>query len=197
MKKLLTATSVTVLLMTAPVWAQTASGSGAASTSTVRPQTSFSQQDEQFMRQAAPANLAEIEEGKLAVKKSASPAIQVFGRWMATDHTFAGNLLASIAKQGGAELPTTPDSEQQAKIEKLQGLSGVEFDQAYLQTEVEDHQKTIALFEQEAQSGQQPELKAFAEQLTPVLEQHLAAAQQLQTMSTMASGSSVPPSQSK
>lgn len=44
---------------------------------------------------------------------------------------------------------------------------------------VQDHEKTIPVFEKEAREGHNPALKSYAEGLTPVLQQHLAEAKKL------------------
>lgn len=44
---------------------------------------------------------------------------------------------------------------------------------------VQDHEKTIPVFEKEAREGHNPALKSYAESLTPVLQQHLAEAKKL------------------
>jgi putative membrane protein len=48
---------------------------------------------------------------------------------------------------------------------------------------IEDHQKDIADFEQEAASGKDPALKAFAEKYLPVLKHHLQMAKAINTKS--------------
>ena len=51
---------------------------------------------------------------------------------------------------------------------------------------VQDHEKTIPLFEREAKEGHNPMIKSFAESLTPVLQQHLAEAKELASAGGMA-----------
>ena len=63
------------------------------------------------------------------------------------------------------------------KVENLDKLSGAAFDKAYAQQMVEDHQKTIAMFKQHANSPQ-AEVKQFVSKTLPALEQHLKMAQQ-------------------
>jgi putative membrane protein len=42
---------------------------------------------------------------------------------------------------------------------------------------VKDHQKEVAEFQKQAQSGSDPEVKSFAVKYLPVLQQHLQMAQ--------------------
>ncbi|MGH2414845.1 MAG: DUF4142 domain-containing protein, partial [Microcystaceae cyanobacterium] len=59
---------------------------------------------------------------------------------------------------------------------RLSKLSGATFDRELMNQMVIDHQKTVSLFEQEAQQGQDPDLKAWAAQTLPILKDHLRLA---------------------
>jgi putative membrane protein len=69
----------------------------------------------------------------------------------------------------------------QAAIAKLEKLDGAAFDRAYVDDQIRDHDKTIALFEREVKSGKDPELKAFAEKTLPTLKEHRSMVQELKT----------------
>jgi putative membrane protein len=64
-------------------------------------------------------------------------------------------------------------------MEHLASLNGADFDKACGLHAVEAHEKAIKLFRAEAQSGQDPDLKAFAQKTLPTLEDHLRMARQL------------------
>ncbi len=170
MKGLFAAASVCTLLVAAPVWAQgTAAG--------VR---TLSQQDKTFVQEVGAGNLAEAELGQLGEQKGTTPAIEVFGRWMATDHgLIAQKWLAAILREEHESFQPTLTAEQKQLKQKLEGLNGAQFDQQFVEHMVQDHEKTIPVFEKEAKEGHNPALKSYAESMTPVLEQHLAGAKQL------------------
>jgi putative membrane protein len=63
---------------------------------------------------------------------------------------------------------------------RLEKMSGAEFDRAYVQGQVADHQKTAQLLEYEIGSGQDVELKSFASEILPIVLQHLRIAQEIQ-----------------
>jgi putative membrane protein len=177
MTRLLFAASVAGLLA-APALAQNSQGGD------------LSSQDRAFVEQAAQGNVAEAQEGQLAMRQAASPAVREFGRWMFTDHTGMDKWLAVVAVREGLPVPTTPNQEQAQRLSRLRGLRGEQFDRAYIPGQVRDHERTIALFQQEAQSGQNPQLKFFAQQAVPVLQQHLAEARELQSLSTSGNAAS-------
>jgi len=60
--------------------------------------------------------------------------------------------------------------------DQLSGLKGAEFDRAYMTHMVDDHEKDVKAFEQESQSGQDPEVKAWAAKQLPTLREHLSQA---------------------
>lgn len=135
--------------------------------------------DESFADTAAQGGLAEVAMGQLAQQKASSQAVKQFGQTLVDDHTQSNRELQQIAKQEDIGLPTQPSANDVSEKQKLQGLSSGEFDRQFVQGEVKDHQKDIALFEQEARSGKNDALKSYAEKSLPVLKKHLQIAQSL------------------
>ncbi len=133
--------------------------------------------DRTFAQKAAAGGLAEVSLGQLALQNASSQQIKSFGQRMITDHSQANQELQQIAQTESITLPTTPDSKDLAKQRRLNALKGTAFDAAYTQDMVSDHQQDIAEFRHEAQSGQDPALKAFAQKTLPILQQHLQLAE--------------------
>jgi putative membrane protein len=69
-------------------------------------------------------------------------------------------------------LPTEMSADAKASQEKLSGLSGAEFDKAYMEEMLKDHKKDISAFQEEAQQGKDPEVKNWAEKTLPTLQEH-------------------------
>lgn len=139
----------------------------------------LSSADREFVQHAASGGMAEIQAAQLAQQRAGSPQVRQFAGRMITDHTQAGDELQQIADQLSITLPSQPDSKEMAAQQKLRGLNGANFDEAYAQQEVRDHQQDVALFRKEATSGQDPALKAYAQKTLPILQQHLQMAQLL------------------
>jgi putative membrane protein len=68
-------------------------------------------------------------------------------------------------------------SKERAKLEKLDGQA---FDRAFVKQVVQDHEKDIKYFEKQQGSLEDPQLKSFAQQTVPVLQEHLQMAQQVE-----------------
>ena len=127
---------------------------------------------------AAKGGQMEVALGRLAASKGSNAAVRSFGRRMVTDHTKAGNKLKAIAMKKRLTLPTEMDADQKAEMDQLSKLSGAEFDRAYMNLMVSDHEKDVSEFETEANSGADPQLKAFAATTLPTLKTHLRLAKQ-------------------
>ncbi len=129
--------------------------------------------DANFVKQAAIGGLSEVQEGKLASQRGDRAAKKV-GDQMVIDHTHANDELVGITKSQNLDIPTQPDATHAAQFAQLQKLRGKAFDNAYLNHQLLAHQQTIAVFQQEADQGSDPQLKAFAARTLPILQGHLA-----------------------
>jgi putative membrane protein len=141
----------------------------------------LSSADREFAMKAASGGMAEVQAAQLAEQRATSPQIKQFAQRMITDHSAANTELQQIAKQANIALPSQPTGKDAAEGQKLRGLNGRAFDQAYAQGQQRDHQETVELFQKEASSGQDPALKAFAQKTLPILQQHLQMAEALNT----------------
>lgn len=129
--------------------------------------------DEIFYKHAAEGGMSEVDLGNLAQQKSSNPSVKDFGAMMVKDHSAANDKLKSIAASKGISLPTSASMGQMATKAKLNVLSGDTFDKSYIKAMVKDHKEDIAEFKKEADSGQDPDAKAFAGATLPTLRAHL------------------------
>ncbi|PJJ83106.1 DUF4142 domain-containing protein [Mucilaginibacter auburnensis] len=129
--------------------------------------------DTAFANKAAISGMAEVALGKMAAAKGVSAEVKNFGNMMVKDHSMANEELMGIAKNKNITLPTGLDAEHQAKSDSLSKLSGKAFDEGYIKVMKEGHNKTLAIMNQEANGGQDAELKAFAAKTAPVVKHHL------------------------
>ncbi len=130
--------------------------------------------DAAFMKKAAAEGMMEVELGRLAQSKSSNDAVRQFGKRMEEDHSKANDRLKSIATAKGVELPAAPSKKE---IGKLQDKSGADFDRDYMKHMVADHKKDISAFEKAARS-KDPEVKGFASETLPTLQEHRKLAEQ-------------------
>jgi putative membrane protein len=138
-----------------------------------------SKQAEQFVHEAAMAGIAEVKLGEMATERAQSADVKQFGQRMVTDHTKANDKLKAIAQDKNIEVPAEMNKKHQKIADKLAKLQGEEFDRAYIRAMVKDHEKAVELFSKEAQQGQDPDLKAFAAETLPTLQEHLTMVNEL------------------
>jgi putative membrane protein len=149
--------------------------------SPVRADNAVSSGDKAFVMKAAQGGMTEVQLGQLAADKSTSQDVKDFGSKMVTDHGNANDELKSIASSKGIPLPDKLDAKHQAMVDKMTSLSGAAFDKAYVDAMVGAHKKDNALFTQEASSGQDADIKAFAAKTDETVKMHLSMIQDIQS----------------
>lgn len=143
-------------------------------------------QDRLFAQLVAAGGMAEVSFGKLA-GKSDNADVKKFGDQMVRDHSKANDQLKQLADKSKIPLPQDLDEEHQRKSNELQKLKGDEFDLAYIDGQIVDHQKTIQLLEWEIDSGEDAALQHFASDSLPLIFQHLQMAQDIKAKVVMRS----------
>lgn len=132
----------------------------------------------EFVSKAANSDMFEIQSSQLALTKTQDSRIRDFAQHMVQDHTAASDKLKAAAQ--GQTIPTTLDQEHTQMLQQLQQASGNDFNRSYVQMQISGHQKAVSLFETYAQNGDNAQLKQFAQQTVPTLQQHLQQITQIQ-----------------
>jgi putative membrane protein len=132
--------------------------------------------DKEFLAKAMAGGMAEVQRGQLAEKQASNDRVKEFARRMVKDHTPVNEKLMEMARTMKGAVATGPEGEHKIARDKLSRLSGAEFDRAYMQHLVEDHEKAVALFEAQAKGGMNADLKAFTASALPTLQGHLKQA---------------------
>lgn len=134
-----------------------------------------------FMYKAAQGGMAEVKMGELAASKAQNAEVKQFGQKMVTDHTKANTDLKAVAAKENVSLPGDVNADQKETMDDLSKLSGAEFDKEYVSGMVEDHEKDVADFQAQADSGSDPDVKAFAARTLPTLKAHLEMIKNIQS----------------
>lgn len=132
--------------------------------------------DATFALKAAQGGVAEVKLGQLAIEKASSPEVKSFAQKMIDDHSKANEKLKTAAGKSHMTLPTTMNAKDQTLYNKLSGLSGAAFDHAYMKAMVKDHENDIKEFQNESNKGANPDMKRFASDTLPTLQEHLGLA---------------------
>jgi putative membrane protein len=129
-------------------------------------------QDKMFLRKAAEGGIAEVKLGQLAVQKGSSDEVKAFGQKMVDDHTKMNLEMARVADSMGVMLPKSMNKEDQAEYDKLNALSGNDFDIEYLSFMVKDHHKDLHEFRMEAASPTDPTLHDAVVKAQSIIHDH-------------------------
>lgn len=154
----------------------------------------LSKTDQNLMREMAHSNLSEIEAAKIALEQSKNDQVKAFAQKMIDDHTQAQKELEQLAQAKGVTLPTEPDNKHKAAAKKLSALEGDKFDKRYMaQGGLSDHRNTHRLLNRAQQRATDPDLKALAQKMAPIVNAHLTMAQDYSSGKGATSGSSMGP----
>jgi len=143
--------------------------------------------DPQIAMIAVTADSIDIDAGKLAAEKSSNPKVKECANMMVRDHTSVNKKATDLA----TKLKLTPEESDTSRslkadadknMAKLKGLSGAEFDKAYVDNEVAYHDAVIkAVTGTLIPNTKNAELKKLLESAGPIFTSHLTHAKELQS----------------
>ncbi len=152
--------------------------------------------DAKILKDMAGADMAEVQAGKAASSKASSDDVKKFAQQMQDDHGKNLSEVQSLAQQKSVDLPSSPPKKDQRAMSKVDKLSGAQFDKAYMDEMVKDHQKDLKDLQKAAAKAKDAGIKSEAQKTAQVVQQHLQMAQQIdQSLSNGASQGSSAASQ--
>jgi putative membrane protein len=132
------------------------------------------------------ANQGEVDQAKLALKKAKNPKVKKFAQMMIDHHSKAIDDQAKLTTTAKITPSSNAMSQQigtdgATALSSLQGDSGSDFDKAYIDLQVNEHQQVLTTLDQKLiPSAQNPDLKAALVAFEPKVAEHLKKAQALQ-----------------
>lgn len=128
--------------------------------------------DQSFVRKTMENDEAQIRLSQLAEQKSSSGDVKQFSQQMVKVHSQLDTQLQPVAKQLDVDQPKGPSKKEKKELDRLQGLSGQDFDTAYLQDMGRAQQESLKQFNDEAKDKNSGSLQQTATQDSPILAQH-------------------------
>jgi putative membrane protein len=137
--------------------------------------------DYNFVAQANLGAPFQIDSGRIAERKATGSDLQHYAHLMVITHIPVVDALNKILQRKGIVAPqnTLLHGAYNAMIASLNSEQGSTLDRDYVIGQVEYQQGNAALFRDEIRNGRDPDLKEFARQTLPKIEDHLKRAQQL------------------
>ena len=122
--------------------------------------------------------MIEAHEGQMAQEQASRADIKEFGKTLAQDHTESYGQLTALAAKTGGSIPKGINAAHNPAIRQLVHLKGAGFDRQFARDQIAANRQAIAAFKREAAHGQDPDVKAYANKMVPVLEKHLHQAEE-------------------
>ena len=126
---------------------------------------SLSQISNDFAQNLALNSRYEIESGRLAAQRSASPQVRQFAERMVGGNTSVTQVLTDALQRNGTPVatPAALDQRHEAMISDLNAVQGPEFDRRYAIQQVVAHREVIALLQSYVANGDNPALRRIAQ----------------------------------
>lgn len=135
--------------------------------------------DKALIRKFANGNEAEVEMAKLAMTNADSQEVKDFAQKMIDDHGKANDQLKEIATAHGVGDKPQLDQSNKAAYEKMKQLKGKNFDSAYINHAVADHEADVKEYTKAKKDIKDEKLMAYANDTLPIIEGHLKMAKEL------------------
>jgi putative membrane protein len=119
-----------------------------------------SDDDKKFLATAAQGDVNEIKLSELAEQKATNPAVKAFAEKMVKEHKELSESMKPFASSWGLNAPTGIDDDHQKEWNKLNGMSGNDFDKEYMDQMKSDHTKALDAFTSEAKDTKDAKFRA-------------------------------------
>ncbi|WP_052954497.1 DUF4142 domain-containing protein [Microvirga vignae] len=133
---------------------------------------------EEFLRLAYSSASLQAQAAKLAASRETRPEVKAFATAALDFRTQQLQRIEVFARERSLPLPTTKEFEHQVIIENLEPLDYLALSRRYAEMQVQALQQELTIYQAASQSNNQ-EIKAFASQALPELEQQRAGAQKM------------------
>jgi len=130
----------------------------------------------QFLTTSSALGQAELAFSRLAETKAEDPAVRAFATSLAAEQGPINDDLAAMARRTEIPIDTAMDARHTALYQQLQSEVGGGFDATYLQSQMQDRTMLIEAFQAQADSGADPQVRAYAQQHLPALMRDLHTA---------------------
>ncbi|OYX32380.1 MAG: hypothetical protein B7Y99_08725 [Caulobacterales bacterium 32-69-10] len=127
-----------------------------------------------FLRDAAMGDMYEIQAANMALTRAKNPKVKAFATMMIADHTKSSDKLKSLIASGQVQgtLPTELDERRKGMLDNLRGAPDADFDARYIGQQRMAHHEMLLLMNGYKEVGSEAPLKAFADEVSKVVQTH-------------------------
>jgi predicted outer membrane protein len=117
----------------------------------------------EFLIEAIQDSMAEIQICEMAIEKSDNPDVKAFAQSMIDEHGRMGKELEKLASDKKLKVPRDIRREQQMTVDELSAVQGRDFEQRWIQYEIDVHERDAKVFSHYAQAQDDADIRKMAE----------------------------------
>jgi putative membrane protein len=136
--------------------------------------------DRNFMKNAEDSDIKLRNLARVMMQRSDNEDVRNYAKMLDKDHTNDLRNAIELMESKGIHQPQNLPEVKHEALTELNKLSGPALDRAFIDTMVQDHQKAVAEYTKEVQSGEDPAVRDYAARTLETLQKHLQKAQELQ-----------------
>lgn len=133
----------------------------------------------EFLIEAMQDSMAEIQICEMAMEKSGNAEVKKFAQSMIDEHGRMGRELEKLAGDKKLDVPRTIRPEQEMTVDELSVLNGRDFEQRWIQYNIDVHERDVKVFRHYAEDEEDPDIRALAEKQGRVIAHHLKMAHEV------------------
>jgi len=154
---------------------------GAATVAAIQPTSAkLSSADQALMMEVAKGGMMQLEMSKMAVQNASNDEVRQLAQAEVEEQTGLSAKLQEIASAKGVTLPSAPDAETTAKLDKMKAQSGMSFDRMYVtESGVKGHEKLDGVMSKVKSSASDRNLKEVAQAAHPLVKTHLKVSREV------------------
>ena len=135
--------------------------------------------DRKFVRDIDADHNLEIRLGQLAEKRARDESVKQFGRRMVDDHTGLKEQWTTMISNSGMKFKSGMGPRHKSKLDRLEKLSGREFDREYMTLVAQNHQDYLNYLRKEGRAAKSSPVRELVNRHIPMFEQHIQQAKQI------------------
>lgn len=132
----------------------------------------ISQQDRNFAISSSQFINAQIAFSQLALENGQDDSVLEYGRTILNENNATRTELSGILDSKKVEMSDGISTEMQTSYDELALLEGKAFDEAYIDYQISELDKSIAMFENQVANGQNFTIKGFADKTLSAVKSH-------------------------
>ncbi len=137
--------------------------------------------DRTFLNQDVQGGRYELALAKLGATKATKANIRSYSQMVVRDHQTANAMLMRLVKQEGVNPPAGMTADDQKMLTKLRGMSGNNFDRAYVDEMNRINAEDKQAADKEKASTNEPAIKSYISRFADTDAKHLQMAQKLRS----------------